>query len=187
VITGSETWPLSFDPSSLVPMIAVLTLLHNADTTTPISGSAVSTGTGTGMTAAGITATNSHTVTMTLFANADSSNNNITGATAGTAWDDMVYNHNGSTYVNVGFSHDIATTTTTGTPSWLLGASKSWIATSVAINPAPDTFAINANLSWTASSTTWATGYTWERWTTNLQQTGTVTGAPPLQPPTQPS
>jgi hypothetical protein len=145
-ITGGETWPVSFGPSSSVPMIALLTLLRNADTTTPISGSAVSTGTGTTMTAAGIAATNSHSVTMSVFADTDTTNA-ISGAGAGTAWDDMVYNNRSTSYVNAGFSHDIATAAATGTPSWLLGASKPWIATSVSFSPAPDTYTINANLS----------------------------------------
>jgi hypothetical protein len=172
VASGTETWPLSFAPSSAKPMTTLIYRIAGVDTSNPIAGSNVGTGTSTTITAPGLTVTNDHTLTLNLGAN-----NDTTGYVqnpVGTESDGTSFAGSGSTYVNIGLSHTIATSTTTAAVSFKADNSKPWIGSSIAINPVPDPYTINAGLSWTASTTSWATGYTWERWTVSLQQTGSV-------------
>jgi hypothetical protein len=60
----------------------------------------------------------------------------------------------------------------TGSKGFTTASSSEWLAQSVAIEPAR---APRVSLSWTASSSTWATGYTLERWIgATLDQTFTI-------------
>jgi hypothetical protein len=176
VTTGSETWPISVGPSPATGAeLAVLGVFRYIDTTNPIAGSTVdNTHTGTTLTAPAVTVTPGHSAVFHLLANNDSST--ILRPVAGSSWDTYGYAHYNSTYINGTFGHDTATSTTTATHAFTTPNSTPWIAESLALNPAPETYVINANLSWTVSTTTWANGYSWERWTGTLQQTGTVSG-----------
>jgi hypothetical protein len=155
-------------------MATLIYRIPGVDTSNPIAASNVTTGTGTAISAPGLTVTNGHTLTLHLGANNDTTgyvHNPVGTESDGTPWAGS-----GSTFVNMGLSHTIATSTTTAAVSFLADNSRPWIGSSIAINPAPDPYTINAGLSWTASTTSWATGYTWERWTGTLQQTGSVSG-----------
>jgi hypothetical protein len=155
-------------------MFTLLYTVRNANAANPIAGSAVdNTHSGTTLTAPSITTTNSHTMALNLLANTDSIDV-IKSPMSGTAWDWRDYASKSGAYINIAASHAIATTTTTSTAIWAGTNSSPWIAGSLAINPASDPYTINANLTWTASTTAWATGYTWERWDSSLQQTSSV-------------
>jgi hypothetical protein len=173
VLTGAESWPLSFGPSSLKAMIAYTHTVRNVNPTTPVSGSSAGTGTGTTLTAPSVTASDSHTTLLSMFVNDNGSWTN--GPVAGVSWDADAGGNSYSGSVNLATSRALATSTTTPAQVWT-GSNSPWIGTALAINPAPDTYTINANLSWTASATAYATGYTWERWTVAQQKSGTVAG-----------
>jgi len=174
IVTGGETWPLTFSPASARAMTSSMFRVANVDTTDPIAGSGANNGTGTTLTAPAVTVTNKHTLALHYLINDDpagriqySPGPSVNGfATASHTNGDM----------SAAFDHAIATTTTTPTSTWNADNSRPWLATTVAINPAPNPYNITTNLSWTPTATTWATGYTWERWTAAQQQTGTVSG-----------
>lgn len=174
VVTGGEIWPLTLSPGSARAMTTTIFRVTNTDTTDPIAGSGANTGIGTALTAPAVTVTRKHTLALHYLVNDDpagriqySPGPSVNGfATAGHTNGDM----------SAGFDHAIATTTTAAASTWNADNSRPWLATTLAINPAPNPYNITTNLSWTPSATTWAAGYTWQRWSGTLQQTGTVTG-----------
>ena len=176
VVTGSEIWPLTFGPSSTIAMTSSLIRVANVNTSNPIAGSGVNSGTGTSLTAPAITVAQSHTLVIHYLINDDSSGQ--VQYSPGPSTDAYNAGNHASGDLNSGRDHAIATSTTTASSTWNGENSRPWLASTLAINPAPDPvpYTINANLSWTASASGWATGYTWQRWTGTLQQTGTVGG-----------
>jgi hypothetical protein len=172
VVTGSEPASWSISPGSSVAMVGVVYLLRNVNTSTPVSGSGVTTGTGTALTAPSVATTDSHPMVLRVFNNNDSSSG-LDGPAAGTTWDDG----DAATTINGGASHQIATSTSTGTASWKANNSTPWIGATLAINPAADPYTINATLFWTATSSSWATGYEWQRVNSGtVERTSSVSG-----------
>ncbi|SFP21913.1 hypothetical protein SAMN05660464_2553 [Geodermatophilus dictyosporus] len=155
--TGEASATFSYPPGSSVKMGGAMAAYTGADTTTPVDDHSGQVGTGTSATTPAVTTATAGTLVLRLISHAAQPHPAPTGTTP--RW--SVGPVSGLGGYSAGDEQVTGAGPVSSRSSASTGTSAAWVGQTVALRRAPGT--PQAALSWTASPSTWASGYRLER------------------------